>query len=88
MLHVVVAFLVALGMQSSKSFFSCFSVFGGRHCRFGGMLFSVQEPSKHQIGAFLRLSANVNKILIHHQEPIMLWAPDITELHFFDSLVN
>ena len=41
-----VAFLVAFGMQSSKSFFSYSFVFGGNY-RFGDMLFSVQEPSKH-----------------------------------------
>ena len=31
----------------SMSFFSCFLVFGGLHCGFGGMLFSYEEPSKH-----------------------------------------
>ena len=55
MLHVVVAFLVALGMESFMSFFSCFSVFGGVHCRFGGMLFTKPEPMK----TYERLPANV-----------------------------
>ena len=39
--------LVAFGMQSCKSFFSCSSVFGGLNRRFGGMLSSNQETSKH-----------------------------------------
>ena len=71
---------VAFGMQSSKSFFSYFGVFGGLSCRFGGMSrISVQEPSKTlNQRPLVRLTVNVNKILINHRITLLRFSGELS----------